>query len=56
MITRTASGEADRRQLDALAATGRLDGRTEVTSGRHVLLDLDPVAGSTDRLAGVLNE
>ncbi len=56
VITKAASGEADRRQLDVLAAIGRLDGRTEVTVGRHVLLDLDPVAGSTDRLAGVLNE
>jgi hypothetical protein len=56
VITMARSGEVDRRELDALDAIVQPGGRTEVTFGPHVLLDLEPVAGATDRLVGVLRD
>jgi hypothetical protein len=56
VITRAAFGEADRRELDALDAIVEPDGRTEVTFGPHVLLDLMPLAGATDQLVRVLRD
>jgi hypothetical protein len=56
VITKAGFGEADRRRLDALEAIVGADGRTEVTFGRGVILDIAPIAGVTDRLVGVLSD
>jgi hypothetical protein len=56
VITRAADGGFMRGPLDALDVRERPDGRTEVTFGPRVLLDLAPVAGGTDRLVGVLRD
>ena len=56
VITKPACGEADRRGLDSLDATDEPDGLTRLTIGSLVFLDLAPVAGTTDRLVGVIQE